>query len=172
MCTVFKQIIANQHAPRYGELQHKKVQALPPNNKECTIRLNTHFLHQSWCTETCCTIVYYHRNPARTQIYNELQNKNVQALSPSSVARTVRHTLHTHILQHTKHICRVGHNCIYTPCMTVCLVIPPAKNTVYTLYIYIYGLGQPYTYAHTHKRTESAPGMVYRNVLYTQCLQR
>jgi len=35
------------------------------------------------------------------------------------------------------HKCRVGQNCIYTLHMTVCMVIFPAKNTVYTPYILI-----------------------------------
>jgi len=30
----------------------------------------------------------------------------------------------------------VGHNCIYTPYMTVCMVIPLPKNCIYTVYTY------------------------------------
>jgi len=44
------------------------------------------------------------------------------------------------------HIFRVGQNRIYTPYDRILLDFP-AKNTVYTPYIY--GSGQPYTYSET-----------------------
>ena len=39
-------------------------------------------------------------------------------------------------------MCRVGQNRIYTPYMTVYLVIPCQKDRMCT--VYIYGSGQPY----------------------------
>ena len=44
-----------------------------------------------------------------------------------------------------RHVCRVGQNRIYTPYMTVHLVISlPKLPYIHRIYIYIYGSGQPY----------------------------
>ena len=50
-------------------------------------------------------------------------------------------------LARTLHIRRVGQNRIYTPYMTVCMVIPLLKIPyVHRIYVQIYGSGPPYIY--------------------------
>jgi len=61
-------------------------------------------------------------------------------------------------LLHSQHVCRVGQNRIYTPYMTVCMVISLFKIPyIYRINVCIYGLGQPYTNVPIEKHTPLTP---------------
>ena len=61
-------------------------------------------------------------------------------------------------LLHSQHVCRVGQNRIYTPYMTVCMVISLFKIPyIYRINVCINGLGQPYTNVPIEKHTPLTP---------------
>ena len=79
-------------------------------------------------------------------------------------AHTHSHT-HTHTLTHThkhvctEHVCRVGQNRIYTPYMTVYLVISLPKIPCILIIYYICGSGQPYMCVIIYKQN-SCPSLL------------
>ena len=120
---------------------------------------NTHF-HQRTHRRT-----HIHKTRSRTkrmriQWHTICSTPTSTSEDPPAIAmhtHTHTHTGNHRLTQRTWHIHRVGQNRVYTPHMTVYLVISlpelPYINRIYIRFLCIYGSGQPYKYMCKQTRT-------------------